>query len=73
MYVNLCSFRLRNPHTVIFFISTLHIYSLSVNFDTRSPFDPSGLRIGTAGETTRGKKEVDMVKLAKRINNILRK
>lgn len=40
--------------------------------DTRSPFNPSGLRLGTAAETTRGKKEKDMKELAKRINIILR-
>ena len=41
--------------------------------ETRSPMDPSGIRLGTAGETTRGAKEKDMVKLAKKINEILRK
>jgi len=41
--------------------------------ETRSPMDPSGIRLGTAGETTRGAKEKDMIKLAKRINQILRK
>ncbi len=41
--------------------------------ETRSPMDPSGIRLGTAGETTRGAKEKDMIKLAKRINDILRK
>ena len=41
--------------------------------ETRSPMDPSGIRLGTAGETTRGAKEKDMVKLAKRINEVLRK
>jgi glycine hydroxymethyltransferase len=41
--------------------------------ETRSPMDPSGIRLGTAGETTRGAKEKDMVKLAGRINKILRK
>ena len=25
--------------------------------ETRSPFDPSGIRLGTAAETTRGKKK----------------
>ena len=35
--------------------------------------DPSGIRLGTAGETTRGAKEKDMVKLAKKINEALRK
>jgi glycine hydroxymethyltransferase len=41
--------------------------------ETRSPMDPSGIRLGTAGETTRGAKEKDMIKLAKRIDKILRK
>ena len=41
--------------------------------ETRSPMDPSGIRLGTAGETTRGAKEKDMTKLASRIDNILRK
>jgi glycine hydroxymethyltransferase len=45
----------------------------TIPFDTRSPFDPSGLRLGTAGETTRGKKEKDMIVLAKKIDSILRK
>ncbi len=40
--------------------------------ETRSPMDPSGIRLGTAGETTRGAKEKDMIKLAKRIDKILR-
>jgi glycine hydroxymethyltransferase len=41
--------------------------------ETRSPMDPSGIRLGTAGETTRGAKERDMIKLAKRINEVLKK
>lgn len=41
--------------------------------ETRSPMDPSGIRLGTAGETTRGAKEKDMIKLAKRIDKVLRK
>ena len=40
--------------------------------ETRSPMDPSGIRLGTAGETTRGAKEKDMIKLAKRIDKVLR-
>jgi glycine hydroxymethyltransferase len=40
--------------------------------ETRSPQDPSGIRIGTAAETTRGKRENDMIKIAHRINNALR-
>ncbi|MEK7115464.1 MAG: serine hydroxymethyltransferase [Patescibacteria group bacterium] len=41
--------------------------------ETRSPFDPSGIRLGTAAETTRGKKEKDFIKIAQRIDRILRK
>lgn len=45
----------------------------TIPFDSRSPVDPSGIRIGTAAETTRGKKEKDMVALARKIDSILRK
>jgi len=41
--------------------------------EPRSPMDPSGIRLGTAGETTRGAKEKDMIKLALRIDKVLRK
>lgn len=41
--------------------------------EPRSPMDPSGIRLGTAGETTRGAKERDMIKLALRIDKALRK
>jgi glycine hydroxymethyltransferase len=44
-----------------------------IPFDTRPPVDPSGIRLGTAGETTKGKKEKDMVALARKIDLILRK
>ena len=40
--------------------------------DTRSPFDPSGIRLGSPAETTRGKKEKDFVAIAKQIDKILR-
>lgn len=43
----------------------------TIPFDTRSPKDPSGIRLGTAAETTRGKKEKDMILLAGRIAHIL--
>ena len=36
----------------------------TVPFDTRKPFDPSGLRIGTAAVTTRGMTEADMTHIA---------
>ena len=41
--------------------------------ETRSPVDPSGIRLGTAAETTRGKKEKDMIKIARKIDTILRR
>lgn len=41
-------------------------------FDTRPPVDPSGIRLGTAAETTRGAKEKDMIALAKKIDKVLR-
>ncbi|MEK7553008.1 MAG: serine hydroxymethyltransferase [Patescibacteria group bacterium] len=43
----------------------------NIPFDTRSPVDPSGIRVGTAAETTRGRKEKDMISIARRINRIL--
>lgn len=41
--------------------------------ETRSPMDPSGIRLGTAAETTRGRKEKDFVAIARKIDKILRK
>lgn len=41
--------------------------------ETRSAFDPSGIRLGAAAETTRGKKEKDFRKIAQKIDQILRK
>lgn len=41
--------------------------------DPRGPMDPSGIRLGTCAETTRGKKEKDMIKLAQKIDQVLRK
>jgi len=43
-----------------------------IPFDTKSPVNPSGIRLGTPAETTRGKKEKDFVLLARRIDKILR-
>lgn len=40
--------------------------------DPRGVMDPSGIRLGTCAETTRGKKETDMLKLAVRMDKILR-
>ena len=41
--------------------------------ETRSPMDPSGIRLGSAAETTRRKKEGDFVKIARKIDDVLRK
>ncbi len=41
--------------------------------ESRSPFDPSGIRVGSPAETTRGKKEEDFRKIAQKIDQILRK
>jgi glycine hydroxymethyltransferase len=43
-----------------------------IPFDTKSPVNPSGIRLGTPAETTRGKKEKDFVTIAKKIDKILR-
>jgi glycine hydroxymethyltransferase len=40
--------------------------------DPRGVMDPSGIRIGTAAETTRGKKEKDMKAIAEKIDRVLR-
>lgn len=41
--------------------------------ETRSAMDPSGIRLGSAAETTRGKKEKDFINIAKKIDKVLRK
>jgi len=45
----------------------------TIPFDTRSPMDPSGIRVGSAMETTKGKKEKDFRAIARRMDQILRK
>jgi glycine hydroxymethyltransferase len=42
----------------------------AVPFDPRKPFDPSGIRIGTAAVTTRGMKEPEMAQIAAWIDQI---
>jgi len=39
--------------------------------ETRPPFDPSGIRIGSPSETSRGKKEKDFKKIAEMIDKLL--
>jgi len=45
----------------------------AIPFDMRPPMDPSGIRLGAAAETTRGKKEKDFIKIAREIDKVLRK
>ena len=42
-----------------------------IPFDTRKPWDPSGIRLGTPAVTTQGMKEGDMTKIARRIKEVL--
>ncbi|MEI6238698.1 MAG: serine hydroxymethyltransferase [bacterium] len=44
----------------------------AIPFDARPPADPSGIRLGSAAETTRGKKEKDFKKIAEKIDKVLR-
>ncbi|MEI6842961.1 MAG: serine hydroxymethyltransferase [bacterium] len=45
----------------------------TIPFDTRTPVDPSGIRLGTPAETTRGKKEKDFKKIAEKIDTVLKR
>ena len=40
--------------------------------DPRGPMDPSGVRLGTCAQTTRGDKEKDMIAIAKKMDKVLR-
>lgn len=42
-----------------------------VPFDTKSPFNPSGIRLGTPAITTRGMKEEEMKKIGKWISEVV--
>ncbi|MEK7116980.1 MAG: serine hydroxymethyltransferase [Patescibacteria group bacterium] len=44
----------------------------AIPFDSRPPMDPSGIRIGAPAETTRGRKEKDFIRIARKIDGILR-
>jgi len=43
----------------------------TIPYDTRKPYDPSGIRIGTPAVSTRGFKEKNIIKLAKKVIDIL--
>ncbi|MBT3865199.1 serine hydroxymethyltransferase [Candidatus Peregrinibacteria bacterium] len=43
----------------------------TVPFDQRSPFDPSGIRMGTPAVTTRGMKEEEMERIGDWINEVI--
>jgi glycine hydroxymethyltransferase len=45
----------------------------AIPYDKRSPFNPSGIRLGSAAETTRGAKEADFKKIAQKIDEVLKK
>jgi glycine hydroxymethyltransferase len=42
-----------------------------IPFDTRKPFDPSGIRLGTPALTSRGMKETDMKEIGELITKVL--
>ncbi len=57
--------------------AALEVTGIFVNKNTvpgekRSPFDPSGIRLGTPAATTRGMKEEEMKKIAGWINRVVR-
>ncbi|MDP3956230.1 MAG: serine hydroxymethyltransferase [bacterium] len=53
-------------------VSGIIVNMNTIPFDERKPMSPSGIRLGTAAETTRGKTANDFKKIAERIDNVLR-
>jgi glycine hydroxymethyltransferase len=56
-------------------LDAVHIFTNKnmIPFDERSPFDPSGIRIGTPALTTRGMKEDDMRALGVFISQVIKR
>ena len=53
-------------------LSAITLNKNTVPYDTRSPFDPSGIRFGTPAVTTRGMKEPEMEQIAAFMDEVVR-
>ena len=51
--------------------AALYVNKNAIPYDSRTPWDPSGIRLGTPGVTTRGMREPEMEKLGEAILNVL--
>ena len=52
--------------------ASINLNKNMVPFDTRTPFQTSGIRVGTPAVTSRGFNEKDMAKIVKLIDNVLK-